>query len=284
MVAHGVEPLEAFQAVKTPWESRCLKCHRVIRPTYLNVKQGHSACVYCAGRKIPEEYAIQIMREADLEPLEPYRNFRTKWRSKCLLCGTECFPILKSILNGQGGCLNCVRHLVTSEDAVATMKKMEWEPLEPYHGSAAPWKCRCTICGEIWYPTHHKVSREISRRCPTCTPHGFNFAEDGYLYLLRHETWQLFKIGISNSPHSRTNDHETRGWETLEIRGPMDGALAYQWEQSILNMLKNHGADLGRSDIAGKFDGYTESWVASSFPVTTIKEIMDLVQKDEDHF
>lgn len=281
MLANNVEPLVPFQAAKTPWQCRCLKCHRMISPTYLNIKQGHSPCVFCAGRKIPAEDAISIMLEANLEPLEPYKNFRSKWRSKCLACGTECFPILKSIIAGQGGCLNCVGHLVKPEDAVAVMRKMGWEPLEPYHGSGTPWKSRCNTCGEISFPSHHKVSREETRRCLFCTPRGFNFAEDGYLYLLHHEIWQLFKIGISNSPNVRTDDHESRGWETLEVRGPMEGSLASGWESSILKMLKNHGADVGRADIAGKFDGYTESWVAESFPAKSIKQLMKLVVEDE---
>jgi formylmethanofuran dehydrogenase subunit E len=283
MIEKGVEPLVPFMSDKTNWQSRCLTCHRIVSPRFANVKNGHAPCVYCSGRKIPAEEAVKVMREADLEPLEPYKNFRTKWRSKCLVCGTECYPILKTILGGQGGCLNCVGHLVTPEAASAAMAKMDWEPLEAYPGSASPWKCRCNVCGEISYPTHHKVSREKTRRCPTCTPNGFNFSEDGYLYLLRHNIWGLFKVGISNSPMDRTENHETRGWETLEIRGPMDGALAAGWESSILKMLQGRRAELGREDIAGKFDGYTESWVADSFQVSSIQQLMDLVHEDEDN-
>jgi hypothetical protein len=62
----------------------------------------------------------------------------------------------------------------------------------------------------------------------------------------------------------------------------MDGLLAYEWEQSILKMLKKRGAEIGRKDIAGKFDGYTESWVADSFPVKSIKQLMQLVEEDEE--
>jgi len=277
MLAHGVEPLVTFTSDKTPWESRCLTCHRVVTPRFANVKNGHSPCVYCSGRKIPADEAVRIMLEADLEPMEPYKNFRTKWKSKCLICGTECSPIFKSILNGQGGCLSCVGHLVKPEEATAVMQKMGWEPLEPYRGSAVPWKCRCSICGNISFPTHHKVSREQSRRCSTCSPHGFNFGEDGYIYLLQHEIWEMFKIGISNTPVERTADHESRGWETIEVRGPMKGSLAYQWEQSILRMLKTCGAELGRDDIAGRFDGYTESWTKSSYPAKSIVDLMNQV-------
>ena len=98
---------------------------------------------------------------------------------------------------------------------------------------------------------------------------------------MRHERWGLLKIGISNSETERTRAHEYRGWEIVDIRGVMDGLLAYEWEQSILRLLKTSGADLGRDSIAGKFDGYTESWVEKSFPVESIKELMDLVKVSE---
>ena len=49
-------------------------------------------------------------------------------------------------------------------------------------------------------------------------------------------------------------------------------------------MLKNHGANLGREDIAGKFDGYTESWGVDSFPFNSIKQLMKLVEEDENDY
>lgn len=117
--------------------------------------------------------------------------------------------------------------------------------------------------------------------CPTCAKYGFSPEMDAYIYLLHHESWELFKIGISNSLEERTNLHKRRGWVVLDIRGPMDGILAFKWEQSILKMLKNRGAELGPTDIAGKFDGYTESWLVGSFPVEAINELMELVRGDE---
>ena len=75
MLSHNVEPLVPFQAAKIPWECRCMNCDRTITPTYLNIKQGHSACVFCAGRKIPPEEALRVMLDAGLEPfIPPSRN------------------------------------------------------------------------------------------------------------------------------------------------------------------------------------------------------------------
>jgi hypothetical protein len=61
----------------------------------------------------------------------------------------------------------------------------------------------------------------------------------------------------------------------------MDGLIAQEWETSILQMLKRNGAELANDDVAGKFNGYTEAWMASSFPADSLKDLMKRVQDDE---
>jgi hypothetical protein len=46
-------------------------------------------------------------------------------------------------------------------------------------------------------------------------------------------------------------------------------------------MLANNGAKLAPEDVAGRFDGYTESWIAKSFPTKSLRELMDKVQDGE---
>jgi hypothetical protein len=62
----------------------------------------------------------------------------------------------------------------------------------------------------------------------------------------------------------------------------MEGDLARQWETDILRMLRRKGAALANSEIAGKFTGYTESWMKASFPISNLKELMQLVRTDEE--
>jgi hypothetical protein len=92
----------------------------------------------------------------------------------------------------------------------------------------------------------------------------------------------MFQIGITNIPDDRLGDHKKLGWEVLEIRGPMDGHLTQRWETAILRMLKAKGADLSNKEIAGKFDGYSEAWSKSTFPVESIIELMRLTEEFED--
>lgn len=92
----------------------------------------------------------------------------------------------------------------------------------------------------------------------------------------------MLKIGITNSPERRINKHMNTKWDVIETRGPMKGELARSWEASILSMLRANGADLSNSKIAGKFDGYSESWSQSTFPVNSIKELMRLTEEFEE--
>ena len=71
------------------------------------------------------------------------------------------------------------------------------------------------------------------------------------------------------------------GWEVIEVRGPMDGGITRDWETSILDYLRKHGAALGVESIQGKFDGYSEAWLETTYPVTSIKELMDLTESSE---
>ena len=105
---------------------------------------------------------------------------------------------------------------------------------------------------------------------------------DGFLYFLRHEYWSMLQIGITNNPEVRLKTHTHLGWEVIEVRGPMDGYLTRDWETSILRFLKVSGASLGQVGSSNGFDGHTESWLEDSFPVTTLKELMNLVDDFEE--
>jgi hypothetical protein len=98
------------------------------------------------------------------------------------------------------------------------------------------------------------------------------------------------QIGISNKVDDRINYHKRFNWEITEVYGPIDGLLAQEWETSILRMLRSSGAKMGpRKDkifikILGedqdKFVG-TEIWSKSTFPVKSIRELMQLTEEFE---
>jgi hypothetical protein len=155
-----------------------------------------------------------------------------------------------------------------------------WDPFQFSFGSAAKqtWKCKE---GHTWR-TSIVLRTRSGTGCPSCAKFGFNQNEEAWLYFLDHPAWKMFQIGITNFPNDRLSSHKKLGWELKEIRGPMDGNLTKDWETSILRMLKAKGADLANSEIAGKFDGFSEAWSKSTFPVKSIKELMRLTEEFEE--
>ena len=139
------------------------------------------------------------------------------------------------------------------------------------------WRCKY----------NHEWSTKIANRrggergCPSCAYSGFDPNLPAFLYFLHHPSWLMLQVGITNNPDRRLAEHKKSGWEEIEIRGPIDGQLAKDWEKSILLMLKAKGADLSNEKIAGRFDGYSEAWSKSTFEVNSIKELMRLTEEFE---
>jgi hypothetical protein len=360
MLNAGLEPLEPYQNALTKWKCKCLGCGDIVYPKYNQIQQGVGGCNRCGTKrgsnkiKKDSELAIQMMNDADLEPLENYVNSKTKWKCRCLSCGDIVYPKLNGIQSGEGGCYKCgmktagVSNTLDSEQAIQRVKAAGFTPLEPYTNAITKWKMRHNFCNSIVYPKLNNISSNSSKTpgcavcagkqvqvglndlqtiypslsaealdwdpttvtagsnlkklwrcgeghewkapiaertsghgCPSCAQSGFDPNKDGWLYFLSHPDWEMLQIGITNVPDDRLSTHRRLGWEVLELRGPMNGDLARQWETDILRMLRAKKAIVGNTEIAGRFTGYTESWLKNSYPVTSLKELMNLVQDNE---
>jgi hypothetical protein len=104
--AASLQPLEDYAGADAPRRCRCTNCGGIISPSWTSVKQG-IGCAYCAGRRVTHDGVDQIFSDAELEPLEPYVNAKTRRRSRCLRCGTVVFPTYDNLKQGQGGCASC---------------------------------------------------------------------------------------------------------------------------------------------------------------------------------
>jgi hypothetical protein len=155
-----------------------------------------------------------------------------------------------------------------------------WNPSEIFAGTHAKKNFRC-FYGHF-YRAIVKDRTTKGSGCPICSKHGYNPGKPGFLYFLEHPRWGMLQIGITNNVDQRTVEHKKKGWEIIEIRGPIDGLLAMNWESAILRMLKARGADLSNASIAGKFDGYSEAWSETLFPVKSLKELMNLTEEFEE--
>jgi len=164
MQSLNLEPLEPYEVSNKKWKCKCLQCGSVVYPTYADATQGQRGCKKCGYkssadiRKIPEETAIQIMRSAGLEPLVPYKNSHTKWKSKCLKCGKSSSPSLASLKHQESGCRHCATNApIDPKFALKIMKKARLKPLEPFKNGTSKWKCECLRCGRIVHPSFSKV-------------------------------------------------------------------------------------------------------------------------------
>jgi len=154
-----------------------------------------------------------------------------------------------------------------------------WDPTTVVGGNHQKRQWQCPK-GHGWLATVDSRTH-MESGCPSCSQSGFDPNKHGWLYFLEHEHWGLLQIGISNVPKSRIRQHELKGWQVLEVRGPIPGDITFQWEQDILHALKRRGVTLGPEEIAGRFSGYTEAWIREDFPVGSLKELMDLVYADD---
>ena len=117
-------------------------------------------------KRIDQVVAMEILRAAGAEPLEPYPGVLKPWRSRCRRCQREVSPRLTSIKQGGGACRFCGSRRLRDVDAEALMRSAGLEPLEPYPGSKAPWDCRCTTCGTAFSTTYIRVKNY--RACENC--------------------------------------------------------------------------------------------------------------------
>jgi hypothetical protein len=155
-----------------------------------------------------------------------------------------------------------------------------WDPTTQTVGSGAKvfWKCPE---GHTWKAAIYSRSGGNEVGCPSCSNSGYDQNKDAYLYFLNHPHWSMYQIGITNDPDRRLNQHKKLGWEVLEVRGPMDGLVAQEWETSMLRYLKRNGAKLGPKEVAGKFDGYSEAWLIANFEMKSLTQLMDLIRDSE---
>ncbi len=153
-----------------------------------------------------------------------------------------------------------------------------WDPttLTALSNKRTKWIC---VEGHKWLSV--VANRSRGSGCPSCAQSGFDPNEDGYLYFIEHDDWEMLQIGITNFPKDRLRDHELLGWTYLEIRGRMDGHHTQNLETVMLRSIKKRGAVFANNTDIKKFDGWTEAWTKASLPVTSIKQLLDWIYEDD---
>jgi hypothetical protein len=272
---------------KNPW--RCVEGHTWIARVGSRAGEG-VGCPVCAGRKVLVEVNDlatthpDVAREADgWDPstVVAGSNERRAWQ--CSRGHSWEARVFSRTRDGRG-CPYCsgrllirgVNDLLTLYPDVAA-QLVDVDPSSVHAGSKrrVTWQCDQ---GHTWQALVATRTRKNPSGCPGCTPGGgFDVTKPGWLYLVEHEGWGLLQIGFSNRPDGRLALHKSRSRTVLDLFGPTDGVTTRAWEQDILVLPKAHGALVSPKEIAGTFDGYTESWVKVSHPARSLHELMDEV-------
>jgi formylmethanofuran dehydrogenase subunit E/predicted GIY-YIG superfamily endonuclease len=107
----GLTPLEPYENTNQKWKSKCNSCGAIVSPRVADVKGGRGGCKPCGAKSNQTaEFLAKVMqtiKDANLEPLEPYVNATHPWKCKCLKCGETVTPMYANIRRGHGGCIFC---------------------------------------------------------------------------------------------------------------------------------------------------------------------------------
>jgi hypothetical protein len=255
-----------------------------------------TGCPYCRNKKLLKGFNDLATTHPELakeafgwEPTSIIAGNNKSFDWKCSI--GHIYPAKASSRSSknQTGCPVCANQKILKgfNDLATTHPELAkeafgWDPTSVSYGSEKVLKWKCPINHTYKTTPNSRSTKGYETGCPTCAESGYDPNADGFLYFIQHSEWKMYQIGITNNPKNRLVVHSRLGWELIEIRGPMDGHLTQQWETAILRMLKAKGADLANSKIAGKFDGYSEAWSKSTFPVKSIRELMRLTEEFEE--
>lgn len=280
MVQRGVEPLAPFPGAAVPWSCRCLTCGvDDISPTYANVwLTGQGGCSWCGGRvRVPEEQARDEMLAAGARPLKPYPGVNERWRCVCL--SEDCpgpedrviYPRLGWVRQGAQPCKWCAGVVIDADTARATMiERGGLEPLEPYPGVRARWRCRCLKAGHLVAPTLGSVNSRGSS-CAECAQSGFKRDDPALLYLIEHPRLHAAKVGVCGTNTGRLSKHERYGWRRFQELQFSAGRVAEALEREVIAEWRSGGASPIR-DGKATYDGWTETMLLEG---TTIEKVWE---------
>ena len=83
MKKRKLKPLELYVNNKTKWKCECLRCGKIVYPTFSsvqNLSKNSTGCMDCGRKQLresnttPEKIAKSVMLAAKLKPLEPFQN------------------------------------------------------------------------------------------------------------------------------------------------------------------------------------------------------------------
>jgi Zn finger protein HypA/HybF involved in hydrogenase expression/predicted GIY-YIG superfamily endonuclease len=277
--ADGWDPKKIITGSHKRLNWKCKSGH-----TWVATAHSRQNCPVCSNQKLLVGYNDlatthpELAKQADgWNPEKVIAGTHKKLRRKCTQ--GHVWTATGSGRSRGIGCPVCSNQklLVGYNDLATTHPELAkqadgWDPKKVIAGTQKKLRWKCSE-GHKW-ETAGSV-RTSGSNCPSCATSGFNPNQNAFVYFLIQPIWELYQIGITNDFKERFKRHKKNGFELLELRGPMDGQTAQELETAILRFLKSQKADLSPEQVAGKFDGFTESWTIDSYKVNNLKELID---------
>ena len=248
-------------------------------------------CTYCSNQRVLAGFndlaTIKPVLAAEAHGWDPTTltygsNKKVEWI--CHLGHIWKTSVAKRYLE-ETGCPYCLNQLIlpgfndlATFNPILASEAHGWDPttLASKSNKKVEWICSS---GHIWKST--VANRTQGKGCPSCAIYGFDPNKDGWLYFIENDALDMLQIGITNVLEDRLGRHAQRGWEVIEVRGPMDGSITTDLETEILRSLQRRGALFGHKAGIAKFDGYSESWTTSSLRPISISQMISWVYEDD---
>ena len=237
-----LKSLEPFPGARSAWKMRCLRCNRIVNPSWSHLsdkKRNVGGCAFCSGKRVHMDDLVKLMALKKLKPIGHFYGVNKPWLSKCLRCGKEVQPRIGDLKQGQSGCIYCAGLRVEEKDAVKLATKNGFTPLVPYPGARTGWECICNICGQKSKPQYTSMQQGINR-CKFCATGGFDFNFPAIVYLITNSELGAHKIGIAGAAkhNERLSKHEKQGWKVYKHKEFKKGVDAFAVEALVLKWLR----------------------------------------------
>ena len=240
---YGFELLGEFKARSISVSVKHLKCGTNTEMNLKSIKRGAGFCKGCMkNRRLTEEEAFGIIDRAGFLPRGKFTNVETHIDCECKKCGKVVPKTVHELsVKNTFGCPYCNKVKIDPETAEEVLLDAGYKPVEPYKNSKSKWKSIHVVCGTICYPRYNSI-QSGQGACTKCTVGTFDYNAVSYFYLVTHESFKSFKVGISNvdAKTDRLITHESSGWKTLYKYEFENGYLAYDFEQTLLLYIRNY--------------------------------------------
>ena len=273
-----LKPLEKYVDAKTPIKCKCLRCLRIVAPTWSHTRRKNLGCAYCAKRRVDLDEVYKVMKRAQVQPVTPYKNTNTPWECICLKCKRKVYPRFSDIKQGQRACIYCAGRKTDERDAIKLARSLGFEPLVTYPGANKGWKSRCLSCHKISSP-HYTTMQQRGSGCKYCAESGFDFSSEAIIYLITNKKLGAHKIGVAGAKkkNERLSQHRRQGWSVYKTRKYRRGSTAFNIEQRALYWIrieKNLSAYLLPEEMP--YGGASETVDASEISLVTIwKKVLE---------